>query len=137
LSTRITASAVAVIACAAVLVLAGCGGGGGGSSANSHTYVITPTGSKGFTQGIYLTVVSPVPIPAKLLTSGGSKIVSEAKGPQACSYTKTVQGTSHGPGAFLSGKQLTMKVNGTSPFTQLICHSLKKATFKASDLGTG
>jgi hypothetical protein len=131
-----TSSAAAVIACAAAaLALAGCGGSGG-SSANSHTYVVTPTGGGSLAAGIYVTLVSPVAIPAHLLTSGGSKIVSEAKGPEVCSVTKTVQG-SHGPGAFLSGKEITIKINGSNPFTSLACKSLKKATFKASDLGKG
>lgn len=132
-----TSSVALVIACAAAaLALAGCGGGGGGNSANSHTYVITPTASGNLAAGIYVTIVSPVAIPAKLLTSGGSKVVSEAKGPEVCSVTKTVQGT-HGPGAFLSGKEITIKINGSNPFTSLACKSLKKATFKASDLGKG
>lgn len=136
MSTRRRFSAAAVLACAAaVLALAGCGGGGG-SSANSHTYVITPSANNGLAAGIYVTIVSPVAIPAKLLTSGGSKVVSDAKGPEVCSVTKTVQGT-HGPGAFLSGKSITIKINGSNPFTQLACKSLKKATFKASDLGKG
>jgi hypothetical protein len=133
LSRRSSASAAAVLAWATVLALAGCGGGGG-SSASSHTYVITPSASNGLAAGIYVTIVSPVPIPTKLLTSGGSKVVSEAKGQEVCSVTKTVQGT-HGPGAFLSGKPITIKVNGSNPFTALACKSLKKAQFKASDLG--
>jgi hypothetical protein len=135
LPTPGSASGSAVIACAAVLALAGCGGGGG-SSSNSHTYVITPSGSGSLAEGIYVTIVSPVPIPAKFLTTGGSKVVSAAKGPQVCSVTKTVEG-SHGAGAFLSGKAITIRVNGSNPFTSLACKSLKKAKFKASDLGKG
>jgi hypothetical protein len=133
---RRTRSAAALLAsAAALLALAGCGGGGG-SSADSHTYVITASAQGGLASGIYVTIVSPVPIPAKFLTNGGSKVVSEAKGPQVCSVTKTVQGT-HGPGAFLSGKAITIKINGSNPFTSLACKGLKKATFKASDLGKG
>lgn len=135
MSTRRAVSACLVIACAAVPALAGCGGGGG-SSADTHTYVITPSGSGNLAAGIYVTIVSPLPIPAKLLTSGGSKVVSEAKGPEVCSVTKTVQG-SHGAGAFLSGKDITIKINGSNPFTTLACKGLKKAQFKASDLGKG
>ena len=81
-----------------------------------------------------MTIVSPVAIPTNLLTTGGAKLVSEAKGPQKCSYTKTVQGT-HGPGAFLSGKQITLKINGTNPFVAVACSALKKTPFKASNLG--
>jgi hypothetical protein len=131
-----TSSAAALVACAAAaLALAGCGGSGG-SSANSHTYVITPTGGGSLAAGIYVTIVSPVAIPPHLLTSGGNKVVSEAKGPVVCAVTKTVQGT-HGPGAFLSGKEITIQINGSNPFTSLACKSLQKATFKASDLGGG
>jgi hypothetical protein len=126
-------SASAVIACLAVLALAGCGGGGG-SSSNTHTYVIAPDATNALAKNIYVTIVSPVPIPTKLLTSGGSKIVGQAQGPEKCSVTKTVQG-SHGPGAFLSGKSITIKVNGTNPFTVLACNGLKKTPFKASNLG--
>ena len=132
---RRTSSVAAVLAFAAVLALAGCGGGGG-SSADTHTYVITPSAQGTLAAGIYVTIVSPVPIPAQLLRNGGSKIVSDAKRPQVCSVSKTVQGT-HGPGAFLSGKELTIKINGSNPFTSIACNGLKKATFKASDLGTG
>ena len=133
---RRTGRAAAVIPlAAAVLALAGCGGGGG-SSANTHTYVITPSANGNLAAGIYVTIVSPLPIPEKLLTNGGSTVVRGAKGPQVCSVTKRVQGT-HGPGAFLSGKAITIKINGSNPFTSLACRGLKKATFKASDLGTG
>lgn len=132
--TRRARSAFAFTASVAVLALAGCGGGGGGGASNSHTYVITPSAGNGLAAGIYVTIVSPVAIPTKLLTRGRSKIVGEAKGPQKCSYTKTVQGT-HGPGAFLSGKQITLKINGTNPFVAVACSALKKTPFKASNLG--
>lgn len=128
------AGPLAVVTSVGVLALAGCGGGGGGSG-SSHTYVLTPSATNGLAAGIYVTIVSPVPIPMKLLTSGGSKLVGEAKGPQKCSYTKTVQG-SRGPGAFLSGKAVTIKINGTNPFVAVACSALKKTPFEASKLGS-
>lgn len=85
-------------------------------------------------KGIYVTIVAPVAIPTKLLTTGGAKLVNEAKGPQKCSYTKTVHGT-QGPGAFLSGRQITLTINGANPFVDVACSALKKTPFKASNLG--
>lgn len=115
-----------------VLAVAGCGGGGGGGS--SHTYVITGPGGAG--AGIYVTLVSPVAIPTDLLTKRGAKIVGQAKGPQVCSYTKTVQG-GHGSSAFLNGKTMTLKINGSSPLTSMICGLLKKTPFNANKIGGG
>jgi hypothetical protein len=124
---------VAFVVWAIVLVLAGCGGGGG-SDSGSHTYVLTAL--KGAGAGIYVTIVSPVAIPTNLMTKHGAKIVGQAKGPQVCSYTKTVQ-DGHGSSAFLNGKPVTLKVNGSSPLTSLICGLLKKRPFNASKIGAG
>jgi len=137
LRTRTAGSAAtsAVVACLAVLVVAGCGGGGGGSSSSSHTYVIAPAATNAFSKGIYVTIVSPVEIPKKLLTTGHARVVGQAQGPEQCSFTKTVQGA-HGPGAFLSGKTITIKINGSNPFIPLACKALKKQPFKASNLGS-
>jgi hypothetical protein len=115
-----------------VLVLAGCGGGGG-SESGSYTYIVEPATNGALVKDFYVTIVSPVPIPKKLLTKSGGKIVTEAQGPQKCSYTKVVQGT-HGPGAFLSGKQITLEINGTNPYVPVACSALKKTPFKASNL---
>jgi hypothetical protein len=90
LRTRRAGSAVAALALVALPALAGCGGGGGGSSGSSHTYVVQAPASNALAKGIYVTIVSPVPIPTKLLTRSGGKLVSKAQGPQKCSYTKTV-----------------------------------------------
>jgi len=84
-------------------------------------------------KGIYVTIVSPVAIPAGLLTKHGAKVVHQVKGPQACSFTKTVHGT-HGPGAFLNGKAVTLKINGSSAFTSMICALLKKTPFTAANI---
>jgi hypothetical protein len=129
------ARAGTVAAGAAVLVLAGCGGGG--SSSSSHTYVVAPSASSPLAKGIYVTIVSPVAIPTKLLTTGGAKLVGQAQGPEQCSYDKTVQGTAHGPGAVLNGKTITIKVSGTNPFIPVACKALKKQPLKASKLGGG
>jgi hypothetical protein len=90
LPTRTAGSAVAsaVVACLAVLAVVGCGGGGGGSSSSSHTYVIAPAATNSFSKGIYVTIVSPVEIPEKLLTTGHAKLVSQAQGPEQCSFTR-------------------------------------------------
>jgi hypothetical protein len=122
-----------LIVCVASLVLAGCGGGGGGGG-DSHTYVLT--GLRGAGSGIYVTIVSPVAIPTDLMTKNGAKIVGQAQGPQVCSYTKTVQG-GHGSSAFLNGKTVTLKLNGSSQLTSLICGLLKKTPFNADKIGAG
>jgi hypothetical protein len=120
---RLRGAGIVGIAWLSVL-LAGCGGGGS-SAGTTHTYVISPAvnGSSTPLPEIYLTVVSPVPIRASLLTMGG-KIVGQAQGPQQCAFTKTAHDM-HGPGAFLDGKQLTLKVNGTNPLAPLLCQSIK------------
>jgi hypothetical protein len=116
-----------------VLALAGCGGGGG-SSSSSHTYVVEAAAKTPLAKGIYVTIVSPVPIPTKVLTGAGGKLVTHAQGPQKCSYTKTVHG-SQGEGAFLSGKTLTIKLTGSSPFIPAACTALAKAPLNAAHLG--
>jgi hypothetical protein len=131
--------AIGAITCAVSIALAGCGGGGGNSSSTSHTYVISPhvSGSlASLAKGIYVTIVSPVAIPTSLLTKGGNKIVNQAQGPQKCSYTKTAHDT-HGPGAFLNGKKVTIKINGATPFTPFICSALKKQSFNPSKIAGG
>ena len=132
---RIRTAGSAAVAFLAAQAVAGCGGGGGGSSAGSRTYVITPSGNSALTKGIYVTIVSPVEIPKKLLTTGCAQLVGQAQGPEQCSVTKTVQGT-HGPGAFLSGKTITIKVNGSNPFIPVACKALEKQPLKASNLGS-
>jgi hypothetical protein len=124
---------LSVVMGSVLLVVAGCGGGGGSGGGN-HTYVLTAL--RGAGSGIYVTIVSPVAIPTNLMTKNGAKIVGQAKGPQVCSYTKTVQG-GHGSSAFLNGKTVTLKVNGSNPLTSLICGLLKKTPFNANKIGAG
>jgi hypothetical protein len=134
---RAGSPSAAAVACVAGLALAGCGGGGGGggSSSSSHTYVVQAAANKNpLAKGIYITIVSPVPIPTKLLTGAGGKLVGRAQGPQKCSFDKTVHG-SQGSGAFLSGKTLTIKLTGTSPFIPAACKALEKAPLNAAHLG--
>jgi hypothetical protein len=116
-----------------VVVLAAGGCGGGKAASGSHTYVETPL-SHGAPTGIYVTLISPVPIPRNLLTRKGARIVARAKGPEVCSATKTVHG-GRGPSAFLNGKTVTVKINGSNPELSLICGILRKGTFNASKLG--
>jgi hypothetical protein len=110
-------------------------GCGGGSAAGARTYVEEPV-NDGVPSGIYVTVVSPVPIPGDLLTHKTARIVAEAKGPQACSATKTVHG-GHGHAAFLNGRSLTIRVNGSNPEVSIICAILKKGTINVNKLAGG
>jgi predicted small secreted protein len=127
---------VAFLVVCASLVVAGCGGGGSGagSGAGSHTYVLAAAKQTGPGAGIYVTIVSPVAIPTGLLTKHGAKMVGQVKGPQACSVQKTVRG-SRGPGAFLNGKAVTVKINGSNPFVSMICSLLKTKRFDSFALG--
>jgi hypothetical protein len=111
----------AVIAGAVSLVLAGCGGGAG---RGSHTYVFS-LGSGGFFPGAYLTIVSPAAIPTDFFTKNGTKLLSKPRGPQACSYEKTLHG-GHGSSAFLNGKTLMVKINGSTHATSDVCAVLRK-----------
>ena len=126
-----------LVVCLVSLSLAACGGGGGStgsSSSHTHTYVLTASGNSGAASGFYVTIVSPVAIPTSLLTSDAAMIVDQAKGPEVCSYTKTASG-GHGRSAFLNGKSITLKINGSGRFTSSICSLLKKNPFNASKLG--
>jgi hypothetical protein len=115
-----------VVVCVVSLVLAGCGGGGGGG----HTYVLVPHASNGFVKGLYVTIVSPLPIPMHIMAADGAKFVGHPVGPQKCAYTKTVH-YSHGPLAFLNGKRVTFKISGTNPGLSNVCLHLRKASFNA------
>jgi hypothetical protein len=123
---RLKVGGILGVVCVVSLVLAGCGGGGG-SGGGGHTYVVTPPASSGVS-GINVTIVTPVAIPASLLTKTGAKIVSHPSGPQKCSYTKTAQGL-RGQWAALNGKTVTVKVNGSTPLVSLVCSALKTAAF--------
>jgi hypothetical protein len=129
---RMKAGVSCLAVCISSLVLAACGGGGG-SGGSSHTYILTGAGAG---SRIYVTIVSPVAIPASLLTSNGATIVDQAKGPQVCSFTKTAHG-GHGQSAFLNGKTITLKINGSNALTSTICSLLKKAPFNAWKVGGG
>ncbi|HEY8107088.1 MAG TPA: hypothetical protein VIC70_00160 [Gaiellaceae bacterium] len=125
---------LSLIALLALVFAAGCGGGGGRSQSGSHTYVVVPPAKSGVS-GIYVTIVSPVAIPASLLTKGGARIVGHAKGPQKCSYTKKAEGL-QGQLADLNGKTVTLNVNGTNSFVSLVCSTLKTAAFNPALLAS-
>lgn len=112
-----------------VFVASGCGGGkkGGGVARGGHEYIVKVPRQKGAPAGIYVTVISPVPLSQRLLTRKGARLVARAKGPQACSATKTVHG-GKGQTATLNGKKLTFKINGSGPLLSVICEILKKGT---------
>ena len=122
------------------LVLTGCGGGGGGSS--SHTYIVTPSATSGagaLAKGIYLTIDSPVAFPQSVLDKAKKSVtfVENAKGPEVCSQSKKIEGVK-GKYADLNGQTVTVKVNGSNPFTSLVCSGLKKqGSFDPTNVGTG
>lgn len=129
----------AVVLLVALSALAGCGGGGGGSGgSDTHTYIFKPKASassatSALTKGLYFTIVSPIAVPPKILAQAkkDAVFVDKAVGPQACSVTREIHGQK-APYTVLNGKTVTFKLNGSSPFTSLICSTLKK---KSVNLG--
>lgn len=101
-------AAVAVLA-----VAAGCGGG-----KKSYTYTFTAAKSGGPSAGIYLSVTSPIPIPASAFKGG--KRVDKPVGRQACVITQRV---THPPAGYpqFRGKTLTLRVYGSTGVARLIC----------------
>ena len=78
-------------------------------------------------------------MPAKVLITSNARVVAHPRGPQICSYTKPIQGL-RGKAAYLNGKTMTLKINGTNTltntFTRVMCSFLSKGrTFKPSIIG--
>lgn len=109
---------LAGVAVALALVLAGCGG-----KQAHYTYSFTSTDSGGLAKGIYLTITSPIPIPASALRGG--KRVDHVVGPRACSIRQVVE---HAPKRYaeFNGKKLTLDVYGTTSVAKLICKLASK-----------
>ena len=59
-----------------------------------------------------------------MLRTSNAKLVPQSKGRLDCSYTKPVDGLP-GKSAYLNGKTVTFKVNGSNPITAAICSALK------------
>ena len=114
---------IVVVLC--VLLLGGAAGGltlalrDLASSRGNHTYV---TAFKGV--GVYITAVSPVAIPNWRRTYPGYHV----SGPQACSWTKHVQGL-QGPSRALNGKTVTLTVYGSSAAVPGGCSVWKSMIF--------
>jgi len=102
-----------------MIVVAGCGGGGG----SKYTYSFASSDNSGFSQGIYIKLISPVKIPASAFK--GDKIVHHVSGPKACSITQTVKNP---PAKYaeLDGKKVTIEIYGTNPLVKLVCSLAKK-----------
>jgi hypothetical protein len=118
-----------IIVCVVSLVVAGCGGGAGGGG--QHTYILTPTNA--LAAGLYVTVISPVAFPQKVLNSKGVTLVEHASGPEMCSYSKKIEGVK-GKYAAFNGKTVTVKINGSNPFIGQVCSALKKGGFNPTNI---
>jgi hypothetical protein len=103
-------------------VLAGCGGG-----QKSYTYNFVDTSNSPLARGVYLTVVSPIKLPASAFK--GARMVDHVVGPEACSTTETVKNPPKKYAQF-AGKKLTLKVYGKNSFTTLICGVIRKSTLQ-------
>jgi hypothetical protein len=110
-------AAAAVVAVSALA--AGCGGGG----KKSYTYTFTDAQSGGLAQGIYLSVTSPIPIPASAFKGG--KQVDRPVGRQACAITQVIKNP---PAKYpqFKGKTLTIKIYGSTSVAKLICALARK-----------
>jgi hypothetical protein len=127
--------ALAAVA-AVVALLAGCGGSG------SHTYVmaVPPTGTSGGSAAdvsdVYVTIISPARFPhsvVKSMEKSGARLVDKAVGPQVCSYRKKISGVK-GQYASLNGKTVTLKVNGVTTLTGVICSIFRTGKFNPTSL---
>jgi hypothetical protein len=114
-----------ILVAVATLGVAGCGVSRGPTSAGGHTYVqdLVTNQSLAPTPDIYVTLVSPVAIPANVLRRSG-RLVAQAKGPQECSYTRPLAGFG-GNATYLNGKVVTLKVNGSNRITAEMCSQIK------------
>jgi hypothetical protein len=133
--TTRTILALAALA-AVVALLAGCGGSG------SHTYVmaIPPTGTSGGSAAdisdVYVTIISPARFPDSVIKSmqkSGARLVDKAAGPQVCSYKKKISGVK-GQYASLNGKTVTLKVNGVTTLTGVLCSIFHSGEFNPTSL---
>ena len=108
------ASALVLPAC-----LAACGGG-----ARSYTYNFVSTSKNPLLKGVYLSVVSPIKVPASAFKGG--RMVDHVAGPEACSTTQTVKDPPKRYPQF-KGEKLTFKVYGHTGFTAVICGLMRKS----------
>jgi hypothetical protein len=126
----------AAVLLVALAALAGCGGGGSGSGgSDTHTYIFKPkatatTANGPLAKGLYFTIVSPIAFPQKILDEAkkDTVFVDKAVGPQACSVMKEIH-DQKAPYDVMNGKTVTIKVNGSSSFTSLLCTAFKKQAF--------
>jgi hypothetical protein len=113
----------AVAATCAALALtvsaAGCGG-----SKTSYVYNLAVRGNSPVAKGIYLSVVSPIKIPASAFKGG--RLVDHVSGPEACALSQVVKDPPARYAQF-KGKKLTLKIYGATPFTKLICQLARKS----------
>jgi hypothetical protein len=112
---------VAGAAVTLILLLTGCGG----ANKAHYTYSFTASDTGGLTKGIYLSVTSPIPLPASVLRRGGKR-VDHVVGPRACSIKQVVE---HAPKRYaeFNGKTLTLEVFGTTSVAKLICRLARNA----------
>jgi hypothetical protein len=108
----------AALALAVLAVAAGCGGG-----KKSYTYTFTSTSNDALSKGIYLSVTSPIPIPASAFKGG--RQVDRPVGRQVCVIRQVV---THPPAKYpqFKGKTLTIRVYGATGVAKLICGLARK-----------
>jgi hypothetical protein len=109
----------ALLAVGLTVIVAGCGGG-----KTSYTYSFTASGNAAFSKGIYLTIISPIKVPASAFKGG--RMVDHVSGPEACSFSQVVKNAPAKYAQF-DGKKLTIKIYGSVPVAKLICNIAQKS----------
>jgi|ERR1051326_3541976 hypothetical protein len=105
------------------VLLAGCGG-----AKRSYTYDFVSTSQSPLVKGVYLSVISPIKVPASAFKGG--RLVDHVAGPEACSTTQVVKDPPKRYPQF-KGRRLTFKVYGHTGFTAVICGLLRKSVVQA------
>ena len=124
LRTRVVGGVVVALA---ALVLAACGSGGsrsGSGGKKTYAYTFAASGRSELAKGIYLTVISPIKVPASAFKGG--RRVDHAAGPEVCSFRQVVKSPPARYARF-RGKTLMLKIYGKNDVARLICALARKS----------
>jgi hypothetical protein len=121
---RTTAWALCAAVALLTLTVAGCGG----HAKKSYTYTFAASGKSPLTAGVYVSVTSPIPIPASAFKGG--RAVDHPVGHRVCTITQTVE---QAPPKYpqFKGKTLTLKIYGSTPIVKLICRLARQNVTQA------
>jgi hypothetical protein len=115
-----TARVACLIALTLVSVLVACGGG-----KRIYTYNLAGKANDPTASGLYLTVVSPVKLPASAFKSG--RLVDHVTGPEDCAFSQRINKPPRKYAA-LKGTKLTVKIYGKNRTAKFICAVISKSS---------